>query len=231
MRRLLAAVLIIAGLGLLVYPAARERYYDYRQQQLLNAWAERQAEAASLPGEGSAEEEVSNSPVDLPDPALEKYIQENMIGILHIARIGLKMPVLKEDTRENLNISVAHVAGTAGPGEEGNFSIAGHRMLTYGRHFNRLHELRKGDLIEFTGGEQVFVYRVFETLVVKPEEAWVLEPAGGEKLITLITCSGARRPFVRLVVRGRLVEVGGSFLFSGPGHPLGQPCLSRNSLI
>lgn len=40
-----------------------------------------------------------------------------MEGILAIDKIGLKIPVLKKDTKENLNISVAHVADTAGPGE------------------------------------------------------------------------------------------------------------------
>jgi len=38
MRRLLAAILILTGLGLLAYPAARERYFDYRQQQFLQGW-------------------------------------------------------------------------------------------------------------------------------------------------------------------------------------------------
>ncbi|HHX87244.1 MAG TPA: class D sortase [Firmicutes bacterium] len=211
MRRLMAVVLIIAGLGLLAYPTARERYYDYRQQQLLKAWAESLAEAASpdAPVESPVESPES-SPDDRPDPALEKYVQENMIGVLRIARIGLEMPVLKRDTASNLDISVAHLANSAGPGETGNFCIAGHRQLTYGRHFNRLHEVSKGDLVEFTGPEETFIYKVFEARVIQPEETSVLEPSGVEKLITLVTCHGTRRPFTRFVVRGRLVEEGES---------------------
>lgn len=211
MRRLLAVVLIIAGLGLLAYPTARERYYDYRQQQLLEAWAENQAEAAPPDTPDESPREASEPPADdRPDPPLKEYILKNMIGVLRIPKINLELPVLKRDTAANLDISAAHVAGSAGPGETGNFCVAGHRQLTYGRHFNRLHELSKGDLIEFIGPEVTFTYRVFDVLVIKPEETWVLEPSGEERLITLITCSGTRKPFVRLVVRGRLVEEGES---------------------
>ena len=46
MRRLLAAVRMVIGLGLLAYPAARERYFDYRQQQLLTAWVNSQVVVA-----------------------------------------------------------------------------------------------------------------------------------------------------------------------------------------
>ncbi len=209
MRRLLAAILVLIGLGLLAYPIARERYFDYRQQQLLTAWAKCQATAApSAAQEVSLAQEVvqafASAPAYRPDPALEKYIQENIEGILVIDNIGLKIPVLIEDTKENLNISVAHVVDTAGPGEVGNYVIAGHRMRTYGRHFNRLHELGNGDHIEFIGPDNTYLYQVFEVLVVKPEETWVLEPSAEEKLLTLVTCDYSQKPSMRLVVRGRL---------------------------
>ena len=140
---------------------------------------------------------------------MEQFILENMEGVLTIKKIDLKIPVLKEDTEENLNISVAHVAGTSGPGEAGNYVIAGHRMRAYGRHFNRLHEVAVDDEIQFTGLEgETYVYRVFEVLVVNPEDTWVLQPSGEDKLITLVTCDYSQKPSVRLIVRGKLVEEG-----------------------
>ncbi len=202
MRRFLAVILILAGLGLLAYPKARGYYFDYRRQQLLKAWAEMQAEG--LPS-GEGPEEVSEAPQeDQPDPARQEYILNNMIGVLRIPAIDLELPVLKKDSAADLDISAAHVSGSAGPGETGNFCIAGHRQLTYGRHFNRLHEVKKGDLIEFENPEEVFTYRVFEARIVQPEETEVLESSEDERLITLITCHGAKRPFTRFVVQGRL---------------------------
>ena len=111
-----------------------------------------QTNPSSDSASGKSSSEQQGSAVQF-DPALEQYIFENMQGVLTIKKIDLKIPVLKEDTEENLNISVAHVAGTSGPGEVGNYVIAGHRMRAYGRHFNRLHEVTVGDEIVFTGPE------------------------------------------------------------------------------
>lgn len=203
MRRLLALVLILLGLALLAYPMVRGRYYDYRQQQLMAEWLEGQERATPAPLEADS---PAGEEALAPDPERQKYIQDNMEGILLIPRIDLRVPVLKEDTEKNLNISVAHVAGTAGPGEVGNYCIAGHHMRAYGRHFNRLHEVKVDDEIEFRGPDATFSYRVFEVLIVQPEETWVMEPPEGEEaLITLITCEYSRKPPLRLVVRGRQI--------------------------
>ena len=55
---------------------------------------------------------------------------------------------------------------------------------------------------------ETYKYRVFEVLIVNPEDTWVLLPSGEEKLITLVTCDYSQKPSVRLVVRGKLVEEG-----------------------
>lgn len=212
MRRLVALFLILLGLGLLAYPKVREYYFDYRRQQLLEAWTESRAQttpAFSNRPDREANETSAPEPESRLNPAQEKYIRENMIGVLRIPSIDLEMPVLKIDTPANLDLSLAHLAPSAGPGETGNFCISGHRQLTYGRHFNRLHEVGRDDLIQFEGPEDTFTYRVFETRIIQPEETTVLEPSATEKLITLITCHGARRPFTRLIVKGRLLETGG----------------------
>ena len=204
MRRWLAAILIIGGLGVMAFPKAKEMYFDYRQRQLMARWAEQQG-AASGPS-GEAQDPGVEEPADTVDPAQEKYILEHMEGMLTIAKIGLTIPVLSEDTDYNLNISVAHVRGTSGPGEVGNYVIAGHHMRTYGRHFNRLSEIREGDTIEFQGVAASYSYKVYETLLVEPEETWVLEPVDDERLITLVTCDYTKKPSLRLVVRGKLVS-------------------------
>ncbi len=223
-RRITAFSLIMLGLCLLAYPTARRMYFDYRQRQLLALWDEFQATQPQVPtasqggisGKNDGTRTLSRSldmetgkvvSSDSPDPELSKHILENIQGVLTIEKLNLKIPVLKEDSEENLNISVAHIEGTSGPGEVGNYVIAGHRMRAYGRHFNRLHELAEGDEIEFTDPEGViYVYRVFEVLIVKPEDTWVLQPSGEDKLITLVTCDYSQEPSVRLIVRGKLVE-------------------------
>ena len=211
MRRVFAVLLILTGLGLLTYPWARGYYHDYRQRQLLRAWEEMQVTGEERPSPGEDPEEPAELPeLDQSERAQQRYILENMIGVLRIPAIELEMPVLKVDSAANLDISLAHVAGSAEPGERGNFCIAGHRQLEYGRHFNRLHQVREGDLLEFTGRDGALVYRVFEARVIDPEDTRVLEGSGQEKLITLIACHGTRRPFTRFIVKGQLEEVAGA---------------------
>ncbi len=208
MKKVIAVMLIITGIALMAYPKLKEFYYDQRQAQLIEAWEESMKilerqdpdevpEARESPG---ADEEAARA-----RERRERYIQQNMEGTLRIDKINLNMPILKGATEKNLLISVSSLTGTAGPGEVGNYCIAGHRCRTTGRHFNKLDRLEKGDSITVTTKDAVYSYEVFESLVVRPEETWVLMPEGNERLITLITCDYSEEPSLRLIVRGRLV--------------------------
>ena len=50
-----------------------------------------------------------------------------------------------------------------------------------------------------------YTYRVFESLVVNPEDIWVIEPVAGKNILTLQTCT---LPYYsqRLTARAELVE-------------------------
>ena len=50
-------------------------------------------------------------------------------------------PVVEGAARPVLAHGVGHYAGTAEPGEVGNFAVAGHRT-TYGKPFNEIDTLR-----------------------------------------------------------------------------------------
>ena len=55
-----------------------------------------------------------------------------------------------------MSLSLASIAKTGKAGAIGNYAIAGHRNLTYGKNFNRLDELAVGDLIEVDTGEKQY---------------------------------------------------------------------------
>jgi sortase A len=209
MKKAVAVILIITGIALVAYPKLKEYYYDYRQARLLEAWEESlallelpvQEEEEDIPESSGEDDEAARA-----EEERMKYIEENMEGMLKIDRIRLKIPILKGATGKNLLISVSSLTGTAGPGETGNYCIAGHRCRTYGRHFNRLDEIEDGDSIEVITGEAHYVYEVFEKIIIKPEETWVMAPRSEDRLITLITCDYSSNPSVRLIVRGRLTS-------------------------
>jgi len=126
------------------------------------------------------------------------------LAVLRIPKIHLEVPVLPGTEDFVLNRGVGHIDGTALPGADGNSAIAGHRD----GFFRGLKDIAAGDAIEVEtlGGREL--YRVERTLVVEPEDVWVLDTTP-ERSLTLVTCW----PFYyvgaaphRFVVRAVLAE-------------------------
>lgn len=90
-----------------------------------------------------------------------------------------------------LRDEVAHLEGTAYPGEPGNTVLAGHITIPdagWGP-FRDLHTLQPGDQVFIERGEATYVYQVREVLLVEPTAVEVAYPTPHNQL-TLITCSG-----------------------------------------
>jgi sortase A len=98
-------------------------------------------------------------------------------AIARIPRFGADYarPLYEGTDRDTLQRGIGHYPGTAMPGEVGNFSMAGHRT-TYGKPFNRIAELRAGDVIVIETRDTYFVYQVTEHLIVAPSHGAVLLP-------------------------------------------------------
>ena len=102
-----------------------------------------------------------------------------------------------------------HYPGSALPGEDGNFAVAGHRV-TYGRPFHYLDEIEPGDEVHVwdRAGDH-HVYEVRATEVVLPGESRVIgrDPLGtGEPTLTLTTCHPRFSARERLVMFAELVS-------------------------
>lgn len=228
-KKTLPILCIFLGIAIFLYPTVKDRYEIYRQQQMMDQWTETlkridqaaetadskqhtlnpvpvSAVVAPAPADetpADSQTQPSNAePASVPDPFQGKPIE----GILTIGKIKLKLPIITDATVSHLKLSVASIAGTGKAGAVGNYAIAGHRNLTYGKNFNRLDEIDKGDLIEVDTGKQQYRYEVQEKLYVLPEDVWVLKGNGKDREITLITCHPMENPTHRLIVKGKLIE-------------------------
>lgn len=92
----------------------------------------------------------------------------------------------------NLMNGPGHYPDTAGPGEAGNFAVAGHRTTSLAPFYN-LDQLQDGDeihVVDRAGNHWVYDFRDLE--VVAPSDVWVLDDdptgAGGDGWLTLTTC-------------------------------------------
>jgi sortase A len=144
--------------------------------------------------------------------------------LLRIPRLGSGwvMPVIEGTSDSALASGVGHYTGTAGPGERGNFALAGHRV-THGEPFRDLPDLRAGDRVIVQTATRRYVY-VLDTdgdaLTLPFTATWVIgsrprNPGGGigpdlrsHRLITLTTCSELFHTDDRFVVFGHLVSTG-----------------------
>ena len=114
-----------------------------------------------------------------------------------------------EDALKN-NVGV-HMKGTGYPWQKGsNVYISGHRMGFPGtpsfRTFYKLEDLENGDEVILTdAGGTDYVYRVYETVEVGPEEVDVTLPVPGKSIVSLQTCTLPDYTR-RIIVRAEKVE-------------------------
>ncbi|MCG1012739.1 class D sortase [Tepidanaerobacter sp. GT38] len=212
MKKSLGILLIILGIITISYPKLREAYFDYQQKKLLETLTQSWENLDEYYNDVEQNPEDEPSPIEDENKAendsdyLAKYIETHMEGILKIEKIALELPILKGATKTNLNISAASIEGTGSPGQVGNYCISAHRGRSYGRLFNRLDELEKGDLVQILQQNITYTYEVIEKLLVEAKDTWVLMPEKGQKHLTLITCDYSRKPYPRLIVKARLLD-------------------------
>lgn len=104
-------------------------------------------------------------------------------GVLSIPSIRLEVAVFEGTSAQVLNLGVGRVSGTAPIGGEGNVALAGHRD----GFFRGLKDIADGDAIVVETSKGARRYTVEETMIVDPEDVYVLEQRNRSEL-TLITC-------------------------------------------
>lgn len=130
---------------------------------------------------------------------------EEVDGILYIPSIDVELPILTNVTEKGLKKTCARVTNTNPPGAK-NYCIMGHSLRTYGYIFNRLHEVKSGDLIIVKARNYTYTYKVYETFVTKGLDVQIFEDIPGKNVVTLFCCSYDVKNG-RLVVRGELTKI------------------------
>ncbi|MDX3540432.1 class E sortase [Streptomyces sp. MB09-01] len=151
-------------------------------------------------------------------PAAGPPTRDRAYAVLRIPRLGLVVPVAQGiDKRAVLDKGyVGQYPGTAGPGERGNFALAGHRN-THGEPFRYINRLRAGDelVVDMRGRRYTYVVGKIlsetterDTGVIAPVPRSLVKPDQGYgepgAYITLTTCTPEYSSKYRLVVWGTL---------------------------
>jgi sortase A len=105
------------------------------------------------------------------------------IGTLEIVRVGLSGVVVEGDDDSVLDWAIGHLPDTPLPWHTGNSALAAHRDAL----FRPLRGVRLGDVLRLKTPHGDFDYVVRETMIVEPDELWVLDPTP-VSILTLISC-------------------------------------------
>lgn len=192
----------------MLFPTVNEWIADQEQNHLLEI-----AEAGSSVSENSAlgqnyaqvsqllDEGITSADENKAQPI---KLEEGVLGIISIASIDLKLPILEGATKKNMRHAAAHMSETTPLGQVGNAAIAAHRAHKAGRLFNRLGEVKIGDEIIVQNDQQRYIYKVYNIVIVEPTDLSVLDKNDKDAVLTLITCDPMINPTHRLIVQAKL---------------------------
>ena len=107
----------------------------------------------------------------------------SLVGSIEIPRLGLSAVIAEGEDEATLKVAVGHLPDTPLPGDAGNSALAGHRDT----FFRPLQHIRVGDQVRVSTPRGDFHYQVRETMVMGPDDVWVLDPTD-RPMLTLITC-------------------------------------------
>ena len=195
---ILISIIVCAGIGFLVIKSG-ESYDPVLYSEVYAELEEVENTIANNPPvkENVTKNEVKNN-TELDE--FDKYSKQGrIIAIISIDKLGVKYPVLKDASAENLKVAPTKFWG-ADPNEVGNFCVAGHN---YGnsKYFSKLSNLVIGDIVKVmdTKGNDVS-YKVYAKDVIgEDDSSCTSQMTDGKKEVTLITCTANKS--VRLAVK------------------------------
>lgn len=132
-------------------------------------------------------------------------------------KFSLTIPALKINKADvtvdtnDLSIGLAHLPGSALPGERGNVFISGHSAFNqfFSKQrifFSKLPDLKKGDQIIIETSSSKFNYKVVGLKIVDPSDLSVLTaPDENGRYLSLMTCVPPGLNLKRLIVLAKMI--------------------------
>lgn len=154
--------------------------------------------------------------LSLQEQAIKKGIMKQVAGHIQIPSIHCDLPIYRGANPDTLSLGAATYFYDDAEMGKGNYVLAGHNMEEPGVLFSDLLDVQKGDMMELTGIDRVYQYRVTNQFVVpeyftledgRPEAGSFLAllKSGEKPKLTLFTCIYTAQGKERYVVQGELL--------------------------
>lgn len=227
---LLSALLLIAGGAVMLYPAVATLYNNHEQHNASQEYSEVIRARASHKDKNTVPEEVSRARryneglygavtdpfVEGTDTESKEYKEyssildedgKGLMGRVRVPSVGIDLPVRHGTSDSVLSSGAGHIYGTALPvgGKGTRPTITSHTGYQTATLFDRLVDVRKGDIIFVDVYDQTYTYKVFKIEKVLPYESEYLQPDPDKELLTLLTCTPYGVNSHRLLVTGERI--------------------------
>lgn len=219
---LILILILIAGLGLILYPTFSDWWNSFHQSRAIASYVqtvanldkeeyermlqEAQAYNRSLLTKSNRynfteeDEEEYNSILDVTGTGIMGYVE--------VPSIGISLPIYHGTEEAVLQTAIGHIEGTSFPvgGIGTHCAVSGHRGLPAARLFTDIDQLKEGDTFLLQVLDRTLTYEVDQIRIVLPTELQDLEIDPQEDYCTLITCTPYGVNTHRLLVRGKRIE-------------------------
>ena len=201
--RLITMVVILIGVGLMVWPWVLDRFEAagvFNQidavSSTVDALPAQEREWILLQARSYNELLVGESP-ELPADQVAPYEEQlifdrdPMMSWVEIPSIDVSMPIYHGTGEESLMAGVGHLEGTSLPvgGASSHCVLTAHSGMRNLSMFDDIHALEEGDLVLLHTMNQTLAYRVVGSEVVWPDEVESLAIEPGADKLTLVTCT------------------------------------------
>ena len=224
LRKLIRVVVILIGIGILVYPSLSEflteqnasravASYDdtviKTEQARLDALYEEASEynrmLASSTGSQKPSFDANGEPISL--DSYDKMLNINsdgMMGYITVPKLNITCRILHGTDESSLQSGIGHLKNTSLPvgGETTHAVLSGHRGLPTADLFTDLDQLTEGDIFYIKVLNRTLCYTVDQIVTVLPDETEELAIKEGKDYVTLVTCTPYGINSHRLFVRG-----------------------------
>lgn len=217
----LKAVLVLAGISVMLYPLFGD-YLNWKRNnqavadysQLIQNLEENDTEELLSEAEDYNRRLAETANSFFEPEQVSGYWESlslngsDVMGFIDIPRIAVHLPLYHGTESGVLGDGIGHLEGSSLPvgGENTHSVLVGHRGLPTANLFTDLDVLEIGDRFTVTVLGRTLYYQVDKISVVLPDEAEELQRVEGEDYCTLLTCTPYGINTHRLLVRGSRTE-------------------------
>lgn len=221
LQKVFLGLIFVVGLSIFLYPTITSFINARIQSQIITAYNDGVAklekeEKARLRKQALEYNERLTGSIIITDPFDEARPQRTGVSYMDMLNIGevmayveipkidVHLPVYHGTNDDVLNNGLGHIEQTSLPigGLGTNSVITGHRGLPTAKMFRNLDKMEVGDEFYIHSLDEVLAYKVFDVVIVPPNDIERLKIEEDQDIVTLITCDPYMINTNRLLVRG-----------------------------